>query len=486
VSARWPGTAAFLAAAGLAIAAGLVLRVAGAQGDLWLDEIRSLNLVAARAPAPLDVFWSVQHAASHPLYALYLWFVGHAPAPLVARLPAVMLGAASVIVAGMIGARHGRAEALFAMALVALSYPLVHYGSEAHGTGPMLFCALLAFQQVDADLAAGTARRRLVVAGALVAGVLFHVAAALVAAALWLWVVLRGLARRRSLAEALGRAGQLFAPTMIGFIAVLVLAAAAMLANGYTAEGGAPADGAGPLAALGALAGLLFGLPAEVPAALALALFVAAALGVILWLRARGDERWPFYALMVFGVPASLLAGVPSGGGRAPVLLLGLVFALPLAAQALARAWRRGILARLIAVAALAAFVVGSARLEVLFLKHGRGQYRAAINLMTDSVHGSTFSVGSDDDVRQRTVLAYHMPHAARGETLDYVPWDQLESHPPDWFIVHRRPALAAEPPAPERMTFTLKGSTWVLAARYRAWGLSGFDWLLYRRVPPA
>ena len=65
----------FLAFATVIVVAGLVLRTAGAGGDLWLDEIWTLSLLADRAPTPFHVFWSVQHDNSHTLYAFYAWFL---------------------------------------------------------------------------------------------------------------------------------------------------------------------------------------------------------------------------------------------------------------------------------------------------------------------------------------------------------------------------------------------------------------------------
>ena len=98
------------------LAIGVGVRVLGASGELWLDEIWTLNLLAERAPTPFHVFWSVQHDNVHPLYGFYAWFLPDYPHPLLYRAPAIILGAGTIIVAGIIGLRGSRAEALIAIA----------------------------------------------------------------------------------------------------------------------------------------------------------------------------------------------------------------------------------------------------------------------------------------------------------------------------------------------------------------------------------
>jgi hypothetical protein len=475
-------------AAAAILAVGLALRVAGARGDLWLDEIWTINLLAERAATPLDVFWRVQHDNNHHLYSLYAWFLPVWPPSLVLRLPAVLAGAATVAVAGLIGARRGRAEALIAMLLVALSYPLVHYGSEARGYGPMLLWALAAFHLVDADMAEGVARRRGRVALVLGAGFLFHLSMALVAGALGLWVLHAGWRETGSFAAARRRARAYFLPSLALFLALVVLLGAALAVNGYEIGGREPAAGfaARFVDNVGGTVGLVLGLPLALPHAASLAIAALAAAAAIVLLARRGDARAPFYAIVVFLFPGLLfVAGAPSSAfGR--YYLFGLVFLLPLAAQVLALGWRRGGAARLAAAAALAFFLVGSIQAHALFLTYGRGDYRAALRFIAANTPGEVIEIGSDHPFRQPTVLDYYLPQVAPEKRIDHVPADALEARRPVWLLVHRGPAFPPAPPPPGAETLEVGGAVYPLAAVFRHWGLSGFDWLVYRRDGPA
>ena len=114
------------------------LRFFGAQGDLWLDEIWTLNIVSNMEHAYL-IFWGPYHDNNHFLNTYYIYLVGAQSSPSVLRGLAIVTGIASVVVAGLIGLRRSRAEALINMLLFGLSYAMVHYGSEAaHADGRRL------------------------------------------------------------------------------------------------------------------------------------------------------------------------------------------------------------------------------------------------------------------------------------------------------------------------------------------------------------
>lgn len=119
----------------LGICAGaLALRVAGAQGDLWLDEIWSLAHVDGGSP--IDVFTSIHHDNNHHLNSLWLVLVGSHQPPMLYRVPAVAAGTATVLLLASM-----RPGGRVAAVLAASSSFLVHYDSEARGYAlAALFC----------------------------------------------------------------------------------------------------------------------------------------------------------------------------------------------------------------------------------------------------------------------------------------------------------------------------------------------------------
>ena len=88
---------------------GLALRIASAQGGLWLDEAWSAEL-ARQAHTPLGVFLNINHDNNHHLNSLWLQYVGLGAPPPLARAFSIATGTAGIAVAGWIG--HRRSPAL--------------------------------------------------------------------------------------------------------------------------------------------------------------------------------------------------------------------------------------------------------------------------------------------------------------------------------------------------------------------------------------
>jgi len=114
---------------------GLAIRVVASTGSPWLDELWSWRMAMAG-----DVL--AAHDNNHFLNTIWLWLVGDYRAPLIWRLPAILSGGVTIVLAWMILKRLGRLHALVGAMLVAIAYPLVVYQSEARGYGLMLACLL--------------------------------------------------------------------------------------------------------------------------------------------------------------------------------------------------------------------------------------------------------------------------------------------------------------------------------------------------------
>src|SRR3954471_3064953 len=127
-----------------------LLRVAGIIDDFWLDEIWSHN-IAKQIHTPADVLLSpaARIDNNHPLNTLLIWLLGEHSNWWIYRMPALLAGVGSVMLATMIALRRGRFEAIVATALVGFSYPLIFYSSEARGYSLVVFFALLAFDAAE-------------------------------------------------------------------------------------------------------------------------------------------------------------------------------------------------------------------------------------------------------------------------------------------------------------------------------------------------
>jgi len=135
---------------GAVLIVGALLRIAAACGDLWLDEIWSID-IARRAGSWAAVF-AVHHDNNHLLNTIWLLFAGGSSHALWLRLPSLIAGTASIALAGIFVGRRSRAGGLAAMILTAASYLLVLFGSEARGYGLAVYFTLLAPAIVRASL----------------------------------------------------------------------------------------------------------------------------------------------------------------------------------------------------------------------------------------------------------------------------------------------------------------------------------------------
>ena len=156
--------------------AGFFLRLICARGDLWLDEIWSLQNLASVHRAD-EIFYAVSQDNNHFLNSLWLFIVGPQAPPQIIRLASIILGTLTIPVAAKLALRIGRAAALAAAALVAFGTIFVHYGSEARGYAGfllMLFCAAEALERCLEDSTAAKPRAGFALAVGF--GSLFHIA----------------------------------------------------------------------------------------------------------------------------------------------------------------------------------------------------------------------------------------------------------------------------------------------------------------------
>ena len=141
-----------LAVAALALVLGAALRVACATGELWFDELWSLER-AQRLERVLDVLLEpvFQHDNNHWLNTLWLHWIGTDVSPLVQRLPACLASLLSLLVIGWIGWRRDPLSGVLALLLAASSFLLVQYGTEARGYAGAVLFALMGYALLSTE-----------------------------------------------------------------------------------------------------------------------------------------------------------------------------------------------------------------------------------------------------------------------------------------------------------------------------------------------
>jgi hypothetical protein len=321
----------WLAVAAIA-AAGLALRVAAAQGALWLDEAWSA-VTAHDVGTPMGVFLRINHDNNHHLNTLWLQLVGLDASPLVQRALSIAAGTLTIPLAAAIAARQGKGAAIAAALLFAVSPLLVTYGAEARGYAPMVLAMLATVLLVAHWLDdAGQRVPAIPIGLAVLLGMFSQLTMAFGLAAVALWIGWT-LHRRGALRRAVPVLAALLVPALL--VLALVLGAASAAGTGLQFGNyepfalGALAHGVGAMmmAAFGGPVALVTALvliaPPDVPGDRAgpardrLFFLLALAIPFGVALLQLGNSGAPRYHLLT-GVGALMLVAMHSGPRLVP------------------------------------------------------------------------------------------------------------------------------------------------------------------------
>ena len=455
----------------LTLALGVVLRIIATGGDLWLDEIWSLNLAAALG-SPLEVF-RVRIDNNHILNTLWLYLVGPEQAAWLYRLPSLAASILSLWLAVRIGRREGGGAGSLFVIFCALSAVLITITTEARGYGVMVLGVLAVWECVEARRAEGELPHPLTLLLIVVGATLAHLSFLLFYLPLVGWQVLTAPRRIRL------RAGMVHAPA----VAALVILYALYIRH--------LPPGSGPLA--GYLDALLSTLSVsaggpELPATgmAGVAALAAAVVFLVLILRGlvvlarAGDRRWILGLLVIFVVPGAMLLFLEPRVVVARYLLGALIVALLVVAHALAAMAAEGRVGRYIAGGIVFLFVAANLAHLVRLARYHRGEYRAALTFMTPGSTVQRVVVWGDHDFRNGTVLAYHA--RALGYRVEYLARSDRCSAEPNFFLVEE--ASREVPPA--ALTIDECGGVreFLLVRSFPHALLSGTRWHVYRPHP--
>ena len=454
----------------LVLAAGL--RIAGARGDLWFDEVWSVDLIRPIETAA-GIFTAINHDNNHFLNSLWMWTVGLDAAPLALRAASIVLGLVAVLAAGLIGARRSPATALLSALAVAIAYGEVHYASEARGWSGMIAVLLIEILLIERALPDRTTPLLAVAIGLLaVIGLGWQMFLLPSLFVLGLWALNAVGMRTHDPRAALGHALATFWVAAIGVVAVLAGLAWLRRAHGFTGGGLAPFTLSDLLDGYGTMIASVAGLPVSVPPVATL-IGAAVLLGLAVALtRGRDDDRVGLWIAFLVGLPVLMIAVRLPNVDMARYHLAGATVFLLMLADLVATAWSRGGAGRLLAVVVATGFVLGNGWSLARFLGEGRGHFTEAVARI--GAEGPIVASG-DHDLRGSKLLLHHARRL--GLEARWIESEDLCRDLPRWLLVEdswrwnerMRPIVEHCPIAFGR------------AFRVDHWGLSGASWTVYR-----
>ncbi len=465
------GRAAYSASLTLAVLVlvAVALRLPGLFTDFWLDEIWTLKIVLGM-DSGWDVFTEVRHSNNHHLNTLIFYALGDLEHWSLYRIHPLLAGVASVALAFRIGARRGHTEAVVAGVLCATSYLLIHFSSEARGYALVIFFGLASFSLLEGfpgrHLPPEKSRdwRRVTLFWVCAClGFLSHLMYLHVFAAAGVWMALR-----------LGRAGGLL-PGLVRIFAVPALflllfywfdVRLTKIGDGPEVEAMETFLRAGSYAIGGPPWGLL-----TTPVALAATVLFG---GAVVWWAGEDRDAWLFLAIVIFVSPALTFLVMGPDVFFVRYFLISTVFGLIALAGPLARGLERPGIPRIVAGVMIAAMLLGNGLNVARFYRDGRGDYLETVRFIAESAGRRLPTVASDHRFRNHNVIRFYNRYVPVDRRLVYQEQDEY----PDWWLAHRIGELGdvAETRAGGDRTYEL-----VRVARYS--DLSGWHWLVYRRV---
>lgn len=447
---------------------GLVLRLLGAGGDLWLDEIWSFALIEPLTSID-KILWRVNHDNNHFLNSVYLYLIGPDASPLIQRGLSIALGVATTVAAAATAAPHGRRAMIATSLLFAVSYPMVHYGSEARGYAGLVLFTLLSVvfleRRLDNKRLSGTA-----LAAAILFGFLCHLTMIGMVAVLAIWTAWLAWQRTARVSRVVADLASIFLPALL---AVLPLAACVFIGGrlfGFSVGGVSPFSIAAFAQGYGGMIRSLFGLPpwfGDWPYIVAACGLVGLSAGV--WC----DRRASLYVIGIIGLPLLMAAThLPNLEFPRYFIISGTLLLL-WAGEMIGRGLAARGTARLFAVGALAIVVSGSISSLLQFYQYGRGSYAAMVDEMT---RNGAAAYASNSDFRTAMVVDYFAARTDRRAWL--VPENRMCADRPAWLILEGdvdKQAEHVEPTAACALAYERADAS-------RHWGFSGLSWTLYRR----
>ncbi|WP_242140048.1 hypothetical protein [Sphingomonas sp. TREG-RG-20F-R18-01] len=443
---------------------GLGLRIAAAQGGLWLDEAWSAEL-ARQAHTPLGVFLNINHDNNHHLNSLWLQCVGSTAAPVLQRALSIVTGTIGIAVTAEIFRQRDRHMALIAATLFAVSPMMVTMGSEARGYAGMTLALLTAILLVDRWLTSGFddgIRLRLVLCFLL--GTLSQLTMAFGCAALIGWVYLTLLRRTDPLAAA-RRTVHLFAAPMVALLAVIGMVAGAAWASPTGFQIGSYM----PFGILLFLHGTIEMLGYTVGWPVVSVWLIPPVLILVLLSRYAGVRNIPFYALAIVAFPMSLAILHVGNTGHPRYYMLAAIALLLLIAETTATGIARGGSRRWLSGTLLAGVLAGGLWQDADLIHNQRGDPDPAVIAMrTRSPAGATVLLDRATGLAMLEFAAAHLRYP-----VDIV---QGACRPAQFLFVDRFKGEEM-PVGPQRC-----GATFDAIAGAYAHGLSGTHWTLYQR----
>lgn len=454
----------------------VLLRFSGLFHDLWLDEITSFQIIS-KLSSPIQIFTKLFHDNNHHLNSLYMYLLGvTAPCAWVKyRLLSFMLGIGAVILSLALTKKifSNKIPGVITLLLMATSFPLVVYSSEARGYSMVIFFTLsslyLLLEYCDKKKPW--------------AFILFKISFVLgflsqpqfIYAASGLFILYSRHLDKKSITP-----GQRFRGLFNLFFMPITIALCIyipFIMHLYIGGGGESSA----FSVLNRFMAFMGGYPENIyPGRIITILALVVIANEIKYLIKKNHD-FGVFALGISILPVAVLLFRPSQphfiSFRYFVILVP--FYIMLVSHALYRLWDKGGWKKILSLVIIALVLIGNIGRGVNFSTIGRGQYLKALSYIYQETNSSEIVVSSDHDYRNLAMLRFYYSFIPKDKKLIYVSINSDSKKKVEWRIEHsfeRNPHPAD--------SLRLNNATYVLKKSYPFNGdISGCHWFIYQRM---
>jgi uncharacterized membrane protein len=455
---------------GAIIAGGFLVRMLASRGEMWIDEVLSLDLARAVA-SPWRILFDTSDN-NHLLNTLVLYLWRGQNFLMFDRLHSVIAGTAAIALACVFARRWGNAAATFAALLFASSFLFIEYASEARGYAMLVCFTLMAMLAVDRGTTQHRGRGAVVFGIACTLGILAH---SLFIQA-WIAMVVWWFCRLGQSPEL--RRGWMNATLQFHLAPLLVVGVVYLVfirkLNVLGAEESTWWNNVLDTAAL------TLGTPREGwPVTLGLVGVCAImVIGIVILIRRKRDE-WVLLLMMCVIAPALVILIARPGFILPRYFMIPITGIMLLLSYILGELWRYRVAGRLIASLIVAAIIIGNSRFTHLLLRDGRSHYIEALRFIADHTPGDTIRMAGDHDFRHIKMVTFYRPYIDLPKSVQYFTHEQVEQNNPEWVLAHSFD-FDYVPATPVTDRFF---RTYELQASYPTGPLAGWRLFVYRQV---
>jgi uncharacterized membrane protein len=454
---------------------GTIFRMLATGGELWLDELWSL-LHVSTITNPTEIFTKVRHDNNHLLNSLWMWiclWVG-SPTPLAVRIPSLLCGVIILYLLFTQIRSEERTTNTVWLALVAFSYPLTLYGTEARGYSLTLLCALVSYLSLVRLLRDPYDGKAIIAFGMCgVVGSLSHAIYVLFLAPALMWVLWQVVTSRlKDNSRYLIRYGMV-PPILTSLVLTLTFYKGMEI-------GGAPllpyleVAATTTSVAFGGVA--LSSINAEATGwslFLAISIVTVCIIEIIAWMRS-GDPRALLVTLILL-TPWVAVATFQPHFILPRYFIIQLLFAYLVAARFLVRLMQQGRFGSLVCAVLMIAYLAGNLLHTYQLIERGRSHFVEIFTTLKNTA--GTVTVGGDQDFQNSLRLAYA---GFSANELSYINSYRTSTTAPRFII---RESIDAYEEFPETFS-TSQAHSYHKVRTLRAPLLNGSNVYMYEIVP--